>query len=282
MGDIEARALAESSGLTASPTHADILWSINDSGGRPRIFAMKPDGTHVGYWWLADVMNLDWESLDSFVQNGDGFIAIGDVGDNFSWRNDTRIIVIAEPRDMRIEREVLPAAWVLEFEYPYGPVDCEAIAVDVDRERVLLLSKREYPPKLYSIPLSANAGEKITAEHLASLAGFPRPTILDYDEDRNARYRHMPTGMDISGSSLLVTTYQHAYLFDLDDLEAAPVRISMPTVGQREAITFEAGMRDIAYVSRERYEQRGVADIFRVSWKLHESSPTPEAAPSDD
>ena len=46
----------------------------------------------------------------------------------------------------------------------------------------------------------------------------------------------MPTGMSVANNRLLVTTLEHAYLFDLDALETPPVSLTLPFAGQREAI----------------------------------------------
>ena len=75
----------------------------------------------------------------------------------------------------------------------------------------------------------------------------------------------MPTGMSIANNRLLVTTLEHAYLFDLDALEAPPVRVMLPFAGQREAIAFAKARDDQAYVSHERRYGLRSADIYRLT-----------------
>ena len=58
-------------------------------------------------------------------------------------------------------------------------------------------------------------------------------------------------------------------------LEGAPGDLPL---GQREAITFAAGSDQIAYISRERSEGRGSADLYKVEFSLSEPAPHTPAA----
>ena len=258
LGDIENRELSESSGLAASVLHDDVLWSINDSGGEASLYAMTYNGRHLATVSIDIEKPLDWESLDSFELDGRAYIAIADVGDNLGWRSSVQILVVQEPAVLK--DDVIDLAWKLEFTYPDGPRDSEAIAVDANKDRVMILSKRDYPQRLYEVPLQ-QGGE---ARLLGELAGLPKPTYADFDEEPDtAQYRHMPTGMSYaSDGRLLITTYKHAYLYE--SFKSEPLLIPMPKVGQREAIAWTG--RDTAVVSRERFEGVGVSDLFQIEF----------------
>ena len=90
--------------------------------------------------------------------------------------------------------------------------------------------------------------------------------------------------MDYNAGRLLITTYQHALLYELSQLDQAPWLIRLPSIGQREAISFPREGGNVAYLTRERFEGRGVADIFEVRWSLSEgfgsNAPVPEGADS--
>ncbi|MEC8350227.1 MAG: hypothetical protein VXZ41_09925, partial [Pseudomonadota bacterium] len=49
-GDIQDPGLNESSGLAASNYQQNLLWSINDSGDGPNVFAMSTKGEALGRW----------------------------------------------------------------------------------------------------------------------------------------------------------------------------------------------------------------------------------------
>src|SRR5215213_6897100 len=58
-GRLEADDIKESSGLTASECQ-DVLWTHNDAGNGPFIFAMSPEGKHFGTWRVENAENVDW------------------------------------------------------------------------------------------------------------------------------------------------------------------------------------------------------------------------------
>lgn len=262
LGDIEQRDLKESSGLASSIKHPGVLWSMNDSGGDAELFAMSESGVHLARFPIATTNPIDWESLDTFELNGQSYIAIGDIGDNFGWRGEVSILVVLEPN--ALSDTLLEPAWKITYTYPDGPRDSEAMSVDVTGERILILSKRDYPQRLYSVPLSAH--DSVVAVQLAELTHLPQPVQLDFDEDPDsAQYRYMPTGMDYDpiNRRLLLTTYKDAYIYNLEDVRSPPLWVPMPSIGQREAITWVSG-HDRAIVSRERFEQKGAAQLFEI------------------
>jgi len=264
LGDIENSNLKESSGLTASPLHDNVLWSINDSGSEPILFAMTAEGADLGEWSVKVDRAVDWESFDSFVLDGVSYLVIGDTGDNFRWRPFVWLLVVPEPTELDSGDKTLDVAWKLEFSYPDGFRDSEALAADVSSNQFYVLSKRHYPPELFRLPLRSS--ERVVAELVQEMKGIPRYTEAEYKIDDEAYYRHMPSGMDIAGDSLLITTYQHAYLYNLAGLGQDPVRVKLPSIGQREAISFARGSSNRAFVTKERFEGQGVADVFSVEF----------------
>lgn len=264
LGDIENSNLKESSGLTASPRHDNVLWSINDSGSEPILFAMSEEGVDLGEWQVNVDKAVDWESLDSFVLDGVSYLVIGDTGDNFRWRPFVWLLIVPEPADLNGSDKTLDVAWKLEYSYPDGFRDSEALAADVSSNQFYVLSKRHYPPELFRLPLRSS--ERVVAELVQEMNGIPRYTEAEYEIDDDAYYRHMPSGMDLAGDSLLITTYQHAYLYDLASLGEDPLRVKLPSIGQRESISFARDSSNRAFVTKERFEGKGVADVFSVEF----------------
>ena len=55
--------LDESSGLAASRAYPGVLWTIEDSGTGPDIFAVDTLGRHLWSWEVAGIANADWEAI---------------------------------------------------------------------------------------------------------------------------------------------------------------------------------------------------------------------------
>lgn len=276
MGQIESRRLDESSGLAASQRYEDILWSMNDSGSEAELFALTIRGEHVGRWSIDLPKPTDWEAMDSFQWRGKNYLLVADIGDNFAMRGSVSYTILEEPDARSLADDTILRPLISQhFVYPKGPRDSEAIAVNPARGEILVLSKRTKPPELYRLPLSlfaanetqvrTNADEPITASYVTSLQGFAAPSRAEVDLYGGIwKYLAMPTGMSIADNSLFVTTPEHGYLFDLNNLVSPPYRVMLPFAGQREAIAFAKDRSDQAYVSHERKHGLRSADIYRV------------------
>src|SRR5690606_30914866 len=75
--------IRESSGLAVSQCHEGVLWTHNDSGDLPLIYAAAPDGRHLGIWRVAEARHTDWEDI-ALTRSADGscVIYIGEIGNN--------------------------------------------------------------------------------------------------------------------------------------------------------------------------------------------------------
>jgi hypothetical protein len=159
VGFLEDDVIDEASGLAASHNDADTLWVINDDG--PAVLhAISSTGKKVARVKLADARNRDWEDLASFRLRGDAYLLVADIGDNLRRRDELTLYLLPEPdtntsRTSEVRR--------IRFHYPDGPRDAEAIAVDVAKERALILSKRDIPAVLYSVSLADSADAQQTA-----------------------------------------------------------------------------------------------------------------------
>jgi hypothetical protein len=270
LGNIERYEINESSGIAVSQSDPDRLWTHNDSGGTTRIYAVTQSGRDLGYVTLGIPRMGDWEDMASFRLNGESYLLIADVGDNYRWRPRLYLFVIREPGvdDLLKQRTVTPD-WVVVFSYPEGYRDCEAVAVDAQEETIYLLSKRTVPAELYRLPLRP-AQEEVVAEKIGGVTGIPRPNENDLFEDPQwGKNRSSPTGMDIQGDSAVIVTYKDAYLFQREPgaswsevLLTIPTRIALPPAYGREAVALTPDGHDF-YVSAEREENAATA-IFSI------------------
>jgi hypothetical protein len=275
-GHLENPALQEVSGMAASILNKGVLWVHNDGGNGPYVFASSGEGKHLGRFQRASADNIDWEDMTSFQLDGSAYLLIGDIGDNHARRPYCTLYVVAEPTitgSDRSQTRILPIAWQRRFRYEDGPRDCEAMAVDVETRRVLLLSKRDTPPVLYSLPLlSGTSGEPDLARKITEVSNIPPPTPADL-KFKYGRYRSQPTAMDLSPTeqSMAVLTYKHAYLYSrlsgenwTTTFSRLPMIVYLPAqektkLRQREALCFGPQNRSLFVTSEDRH-----APLYRL------------------
>ena len=144
------RELVESSAAAASVAQPVIIFTINDSGGEPVLFAFDTAGTDRGAWWVTNARNVDWEAAavgpcapgDTTARPQAGSphcVYIGDVGDNPQRRATSAIYRVREPWAMSADRASLtqPSASELTperltFRYADRPHNVEAMYVAPD------------------------------------------------------------------------------------------------------------------------------------------------------
>lgn len=249
-GNFEDPDIAEASGIASSRREPDLLWVHNDSGSKARLYAADVRGAARGRIKLGGADNDDWEDMAAFTHDGAPMLVVADIGDNDARRKKVRLYVVAEP-DLGEEvfPEIEPAAEI-EFRYPDGPRDAEAIAVDAANGRVLILSKRDRPPRLYAVPLAPESDETVTATFLGPVASLPRPSRRNVDFAlKSKNWFWQPTSMDIApdGSALVILTYGAVYYYargEAEDwlaaLERLPLAFPIKNIPNAEAVTFSA------------------------------------------
>lgn len=264
VGRLENREIDEASGLARSQSNADVFWVINDSG-KPRLHPINTRGRALGRVKLDDANNSDWEDLSSFRLDGKPHLLVADIGDNDGKRKDVRLYFVEEPEP---DEKKVDVAWSFEFSYPAGPRDAEAIAVDIENERVLVLSKREIPAVLYALPLRPDGDKRQKAQRLG-VPALPQPRRQDVDFARKTKnYWWQTTGMDLAddGSAAVILTYRGVYYYPrsadedwMDALQRKPVALKTGDFGEAEAIAFNTDSTSI-YVT---FENRG-APVIRI------------------
>jgi hypothetical protein len=131
--------LAESSGVTASRRQPGVLWTLNDSGNEPWIFATDTLGRDLGSFKVTGAENYDWEAIALGPCGRRECLYIADTGDNGESRREVRIYRVPEPALPAASPATSPAE-VLQLRYPDGPRDVEAAFVGGDGT-VFLISK---------------------------------------------------------------------------------------------------------------------------------------------
>lgn len=240
--------LREISGMAASHRHDGVLWVHNDGGHAPALYALSPRGRLLARLDVEGVTNTDWEDMASFRQDGRDFLLIADTGDNGGLRKTLQLHVLEEPAELA--DAALHPLRTITFRWPDGPRDCEAVAVDVQRQQILLISKKQLPPQLYALPLQAEPGQVHVARALGELHAVP-PADAQTPLRRRRQFASQVTAADVApdGSQLAVLTYQDALFYarapDEDWGQAvarAPQSLRLPwLLPQPEALAYSAG-----------------------------------------
>lgn len=252
-GKIESSLLDEASGITRSGYNNNIFWLINDGGDEPFIYALNKQGRDLGRYYIKGIDNRDWEDISSFTLNNKNYLIIADTGDNDSKHKHSFLYVVSEPEISATNPNRptrLKLSWRIRFQYQGGPRDCESIAVDVENNRILLLSKRTVPAMMYELPLKPNKKSRLLkATPIAKLSSIPQPgTFFLLTNPFFGRYASQPTAMDISfdGLELAVLTYKFGYIYHRKNKESweqalmrAPEVFHLPQLTQAEALSFD-------------------------------------------
>ncbi len=270
---LRAPRLTESSGLAPSTRVRGVLWTHNDSGDEPRLYATDSAGTDLGSVLLTGAHNEDWEDLGSgpCPDHPGTCLFPADIGDNRHRRDHVVIYRLAEPEPPAGPADTLrqvPLESTRTLRYPDGPHDAEAIAVEPSGT-ILIFTK-----ELLRQPLVFRAAPRREAQREGEVDTLRLVGRLDLVPSF-AKLR-MVTGASVSpdGTFLVVRTYSSLHFFRLRG-DSLPVPVS-PTTGlsipviepqgegvafiapDRLALTTERDDADHAIVSRLRVVGLGI------------------------
>jgi len=255
--------IMEASGMQASHSYAGDFFVHNDEG-EPVLFAIDESGADLGSISIVPAKNKDWEDITSVPVGAGRWIVAGDIGDNMAKRSSIKLYFAEEPRAGKFDRysgqQLLKHA--LTLTYPDGPRDCEAMAYDPVDHQILLLSKRDKPPRLYAVDLETALTEhQAELKYLGDMAKLRPPTSRDrFQFGGRTDFISQPTGMDISpdGSEMVIITYRSLYRFQreageawLDVLRKEPLEVIGPPAVQNEAISYSVDGKAV-YVTTEK------------------------------
>jgi len=185
---------------------------------------------------------------------------VADIGDNDLKHKIRTLYFLKEPKAGKDKTTV---DWEVRFKYPDGRRDAEAAAIDIENERVLVLSKRDIPPSLYEVPLRTEDDEKVTARWLGTVDSLPKPSRQDVEFAPKTKDWHwQPTGMDISQDNrpAVILTYRAVYYFLrrpgqgwFDALNSTPIRIGLGNFQNAEAVAFADDRRTVVVTGENKH-----------------------------
>ena len=273
IGRLEDPVIREASGLARSHRQDNVFWVINDNGAKEWVHAINPRGKRLGEFDLKKADNEDWEDLASFELDGKPYLLIADIGDNDAKHKSRMLYVVEEPAAKKKDKAKI--AWRVKFKFPNGPRDAESVAVDVENQRTLILSKRDIPPALYEVPLQPDTDEIITAKWLGIIKSLPAPSRQDVEFAPKTKDWHwQPVGMDIAEDNLaaVILTSRAVYYYTrqpgqdwFDALNTRPQRVSLGNFKNAEAVAFGNERRSVVVTGENKHSRLLLIDFNEAS-----------------
>lgn len=218
----------ELSGLAASHTVTDLLYTHGDSGGGPDIFAVSATtGVTVGTLHLDGATATDWEDIATAPCAAGRCIYVADTGDNNLVRTHVSIFEVVEPAAAPVGAVVTPFA-LFDVAYPDGAHNVESLFVDPRDGASYAITKVSNPSAVvYAMPRTA--GVVATAVELATL------TIPSADS------RVTAADMFVDACSARILVRSHDALYQLSgaptatvpELLASPL-VEMPVAAEQQ------------------------------------------------
>ena len=234
--------LVENSAAVMSRQFPGVLYTVNDSGNEPLLYALDTLGTDRGAWHVTGAANVDWEAASIGPCRGDArprCLYIGDVGDNQGFHAAHVIYRVAEPapRDSKFTGSLAPDSVV--YSYPRIRPDVEAMYVAPNGD-TFLITKRPMrarrkglrPALVFRIPAAAwNVHDRIVVDLVDSLSIVPGSQPLRVITDAS---------LSPDGKHLAVRTYGELYVYSTDSVTgrvshaASPSICDVTSLGERQ------------------------------------------------
>ena len=158
----------EASGMADSRSQPGNVWINQDSGSPAELALLGYDGKVKGKISVPTISNRDWEELaiGPGPKEGTNYLYIGEIGDNNSQYSFSQIYRMPEPATLQtpitqVER--------INFRYPDGPRDAEAMFVDPQTKDIYIITKREPNVRLYRLAYPQNVNEITVAQAYGEL-----------------------------------------------------------------------------------------------------------------
>lgn len=225
---IQSPRLIESSGVAVSRAHPDVLWSHNDSGDGPYLYATDLQGADRGRLLVAGAAAIDWEDMTlgpcpvSFVlqtrpsrQVATSCVYLADTGDNFELRPFVTVYAVPEPEPPTGPGDTLGvtrAAAVLQLWYPDGSHDVEGVYVSPRDTAFYLVSKgyqRNAAIRVYRVAREAWTPQDSTR----TVTSATLVQTLDIRPNREAGRVITGAAIRPDGRLVALRTYGEIYLF---------------------------------------------------------------------
>ncbi len=158
---ITCKKISEASGLLFSKTYPNVIWTHNDSGDKPFLYAVDRKSLQlISKIKIENAQHKDWEDITYYK----GDIVIGDFGNNKSRRNALKLYFIDEPNPYKEKKATVKKH--LKFKYSdqiddkIRNYDCEAMFSF--NETLFLLTKHREDRNTTLYKIENDIAKKVT------------------------------------------------------------------------------------------------------------------------
>jgi hypothetical protein len=246
VGLVENPEIDEISGMVTSQLDSGMVWVHNDSGDESRIFLLRKDGQYMKTIQISGASNRDWEDIAYGPGPDDNlnYIYIAEIGDNSAKYDVKTIYRFPEPSMSLNNDSNRVQAESISFVYPNNVrMDAETLLLDPWTKDIFIVTKREFPVKVYRLPYPQSTTDTIIAE-LYGMLPFTSATAGDISSD---------------GRDILIKNYQDIYFWSRDEGETLanaflkkPLRLNYAQEPQGEAIAFSLDGNGFYTISEKR------------------------------
>ena len=254
-GNLPFNELQGASGLAASLTEPEVLWTLGDSGAPATLFATTSSGQALGSFPLEGAENIDWEDI-TIAQGAQGEASrlfVWDGGDNQGRRESVQVLIVDEPPLALMTASPPPKlTWTaMTLTYPEGiSANSDSLLFDPQSGDLLIVAKET--------DADTSRVFRKAAPHLPeSTTTLSWVTDLDFGEAplQGASY---PTGGAFSplGDRIMLRTDDSAFLWLRDGAQSLTESLSAPPCpgpfavqAEGESISFDStgeGYFDVA------------------------------------
>lgn len=182
-GGVRAAGLVESSGVAVSRRTPGILWSHNDSGDGPFLYAIDSTGRLHAKYRVTGARAVDWEDLalapcPPATWPDRSCLFVADIGDNEERRPHVTLYAVPEPDSPGgggIRRT--PPARALHLRYADGPRDAEALVADPEGTLFIVTKGRSGPVLRYRVARDAWIADSTVLRAADTIPIRPQPLI---------------------------------------------------------------------------------------------------------
>lgn len=164
------RDIAESSGLALSASRAGLMWTHNDRGNEPVLFALDSMSAVVGQVRITSSAITDWEDIEAAACATGRCLYIADIGDNDGRRAEIAIHEVTEPTSLSGSTAI---ARTIRLRYPDRPQDAEALVRTSNGDFYIVTKGRHGPIRLYRLPNARAHEPAATLELIGEIAQKP-------------------------------------------------------------------------------------------------------------
>jgi hypothetical protein len=208
--------ITESSGLARSTYDRPLVWTHNDSGDGPRVFAVSGAGETRAILTLEGASARDWEDIST---GPDHTLWVGDIGDNTRSRAEISVYRFREPRTLS-SGSVSQTRF--RFRYADGRHNAEGLMVRPTTGRVFVVTKSPDGGAIYRAPRTLSTSKVNVLRRVAS-----------------APLKITAASFAPGGGQFVLTNYSTAFFYPA--IGESGRTIDPPSTRQGESVEFARG-----------------------------------------